>query len=58
MKKTLKNIRKKKLNNTFKAASFFIFQKMYLFHIEIGYTYQCSIRIGNNKKKQRNLKLI
>ena len=34
-----------------------MFQKMYLFNIEVGYTYQCSIRTDINKKKQRNLKL-
>ena len=30
-----------------------MFQKMYLFNIEVCYTYRCSIRIGNNKKAKK-----
>ena len=30
-----------------------MFQKMYLFNIAVGYTYQCSIRIENNKKAKK-----
>ena len=52
----MKNISKKNLNNTFKSTSFYIyfmFQKMYLFNIAVGYTYRCSIRIDNNKKAKK-----
>ena len=52
----MKNIGKKFLNNTFKLASFYIylmFQKMYLYNIEVGYTYRCSIRTDNNKKAKK-----
>ena len=52
----MKNIGKNVLNNTFKLASFYIYfmsQKMYLYNIEVGYTYQCSIRIDNNKKAKK-----
>ena len=30
-----------------------MFQKMYLFNNDIGYTYRCSIRIDNNKKAKK-----
>ena len=30
-----------------------MFQKMYLFNTEVGYTYWCSVRIDNNKKAKK-----
>ena len=54
-KNTLKNISQKNLYNTFKSTSFYIyfmFQKMYLFNIQVGYTYRCSTRIDDNTKNK------